>query len=331
MFIFHLSKLGKYYISVILYIWIYLYAIYIYISIYLPTRLFLTRLSSQDLMEFLHTYGVKVNSADAKGRTALHVAAANDDVDGVCRLMEWGADVNIKDSWRAWENQPWAGGDENLPLACYRLPIFLLWFWKVMISIKKAFLESLLCLNDSKNATGWFRHVLVFGSRYVWLNHDFWVRKRWRKTSATHENRKPGKPLSSDGFVIKNSTISKSQNAVGIWEITTTSQETSSMIESANSLYLTKESTKTAARSRRCVSWGYIGYPPLRMPASHKWGFRLGFPILNGDCYWVVNLRGVLFKKMTKLEDARFGLGNHYGRHFSWVSATHELIHVTST
>ena len=44
-------------------------------------------------MEFLHTYGVKVNSADAKGRTALHVAAANDDVDGVCRLMEWGADV----------------------------------------------------------------------------------------------------------------------------------------------------------------------------------------------------------------------------------------------
>lgn len=74
--------------------------IYIYISIYLPTRLFLTRLSSQDLMEFLHTYGVKVNSADAKGRTALHVAAANDDVDGVCRLMEWGADVNIKDGWR---------------------------------------------------------------------------------------------------------------------------------------------------------------------------------------------------------------------------------------
>lgn len=38
-----------------------------------------------------------MNSADAKGRTALHVAAANDDVDGVCRLMEWGADVNIKD------------------------------------------------------------------------------------------------------------------------------------------------------------------------------------------------------------------------------------------
>ena len=53
-------------------------------------------------MEFLHTYGVKVNSADAKGRTALHVAAANDDVDGVCRLMEWGADVNIKDGNRFW-------------------------------------------------------------------------------------------------------------------------------------------------------------------------------------------------------------------------------------
>lgn len=51
-----------------------------------------------DLMEFLHTYGVKVNTGDANGRTALHVAAANDDVDGVCRLIEWGADVNIRDN-----------------------------------------------------------------------------------------------------------------------------------------------------------------------------------------------------------------------------------------
>ncbi len=31
-------------------------------------------------------------------RTALHIAAANDDVDGVCRLIEWGADVNIRDN-----------------------------------------------------------------------------------------------------------------------------------------------------------------------------------------------------------------------------------------
>merc|ERR1719277_620327 len=48
-------------------------------------------------MEFLHTYGVKVSLADRDGRTALHCAAHNDDVDGICRLIEWGADVNIKD------------------------------------------------------------------------------------------------------------------------------------------------------------------------------------------------------------------------------------------
>jgi hypothetical protein len=30
-------------------------------------------------------------------RTALHVAAENNDVDGICRLLEWGADV--------WESQ----------------------------------------------------------------------------------------------------------------------------------------------------------------------------------------------------------------------------------
>merc|ERR1719277_1764904 len=48
-------------------------------------------------MEFLHTYGVKVSLADRDGRTALHCAAHNDDVDGICRLIEWGADVNIRD------------------------------------------------------------------------------------------------------------------------------------------------------------------------------------------------------------------------------------------
>lgn len=50
-----------------------------------------------DLMEFLHLYGVKVDSSDAEGRTALHIATANNDVDALCRLIEWGADVNLKD------------------------------------------------------------------------------------------------------------------------------------------------------------------------------------------------------------------------------------------
>eukprot|EP00928_Gymnodinium_smaydae_P071133 TRINITY_DN54805_c0_g1_i1.p1 TRINITY_DN54805_c0_g1~~TRINITY_DN54805_c0_g1_i1.p1 ORF type:complete len:716 (-),score=237.03 TRINITY_DN54805_c0_g1_i1:44-2191(-) len=56
-----------------------------------------TRNKRYDLMEFLHTYGVKVNHQDADGVTALHVAASNDDVDAICRLLEWGADVNLHD------------------------------------------------------------------------------------------------------------------------------------------------------------------------------------------------------------------------------------------
>jgi len=56
-----------------------------------------TRHRNYEMMEFLHTYGVRVNSADAQGVTALHVAAAGDDVDAVCRLLEWGADVNCRD------------------------------------------------------------------------------------------------------------------------------------------------------------------------------------------------------------------------------------------
>lgn len=59
-----------------------------------------TRNKRYDMMEFLHTYGVKVNSADADGLTALHVAAGNNDVDSVCRLLEWGADVNARDNKR---------------------------------------------------------------------------------------------------------------------------------------------------------------------------------------------------------------------------------------
>jgi len=56
-----------------------------------------TRNKRYDMMEFLHTYGVKVNSADATGMSALHVAAAGDDEDAICRLLEWGADVNCRD------------------------------------------------------------------------------------------------------------------------------------------------------------------------------------------------------------------------------------------
>merc|ERR1719446_1653344 len=48
-----------------------------------------TRNKRYDLMEFLHTYVVKVNSSDAEGQTALHVASSNNDVDGICRLLEW--------------------------------------------------------------------------------------------------------------------------------------------------------------------------------------------------------------------------------------------------
>merc|ERR1740117_2534271 len=48
-------------------------------------------------MEFLHLYSVKINHQDGNGTTALHIAAANDDVDAVCRLIEWGADTNLHD------------------------------------------------------------------------------------------------------------------------------------------------------------------------------------------------------------------------------------------
>jgi ankyrin repeat protein len=56
-----------------------------------------TKSKRYDLMEFLHLYGVKVNSGDAEGMTAMHYAAQNDDLDGICRLIEWGADVNSRD------------------------------------------------------------------------------------------------------------------------------------------------------------------------------------------------------------------------------------------
>merc|ERR1712151_84404 len=59
-----------------------------------------TKNKRYDMMEFLHTYGVKVNSTDSTGLSALHVAASGNDVDAICRLLEWGADVNIRDSKR---------------------------------------------------------------------------------------------------------------------------------------------------------------------------------------------------------------------------------------
>merc|ERR1711959_189833 len=54
-----------------------------------------TRRKDYQMMEFLHMYCVKVNSADAEGRTALHVATSNNDIDGICRLIEWGSDINL--------------------------------------------------------------------------------------------------------------------------------------------------------------------------------------------------------------------------------------------
>lgn len=59
-----------------------------------------TRNKRYDMMEFLHTYGVKVNSTDSTGLSALHAAASGNDVDAICRLLEWGADVNIRDCKR---------------------------------------------------------------------------------------------------------------------------------------------------------------------------------------------------------------------------------------
>merc|ERR1719238_1965988 len=47
-----------------------------------------TRNRRYDLMEFLHTYGVKINSRNSQGSTALHTAVADDNVDGICRLLE---------------------------------------------------------------------------------------------------------------------------------------------------------------------------------------------------------------------------------------------------
>uniref|UniRef100_A0A0G4FFZ4 Uncharacterized protein n=1 Tax=Chromera velia CCMP2878 TaxID=1169474 RepID=A0A0G4FFZ4_9ALVE len=53
-----------------------------------------------EVINFLNSYGVKVNTVDAFGRIALHYAAKNNDVDAICRLVETGADVNWRDKDR---------------------------------------------------------------------------------------------------------------------------------------------------------------------------------------------------------------------------------------
>jgi hypothetical protein len=55
------------------------------------------RRGNHSMMEFLHNYGVKVNSQDGTGVTALHTAVEKNDVDAICRLIEWAADINIVD------------------------------------------------------------------------------------------------------------------------------------------------------------------------------------------------------------------------------------------
>lgn len=48
-------------------------------------------------VEFLHQYGVDINMRDQEGRTALHIAASNNDDEAICRLVELGAKRKLKD------------------------------------------------------------------------------------------------------------------------------------------------------------------------------------------------------------------------------------------
>ena len=48
------------------------------------------------LVEFLVLYGKAINQGDGRGVTALHTAVNINDVDGICRLVVWGADVTVK-------------------------------------------------------------------------------------------------------------------------------------------------------------------------------------------------------------------------------------------
>jgi hypothetical protein len=49
-------------------------------------------------VEFLVQHGVDINTQDEKGRTALQIAAAINDKDAMCRLIELGADVKAQDN-----------------------------------------------------------------------------------------------------------------------------------------------------------------------------------------------------------------------------------------
>jgi len=48
-------------------------------------------------VDFLKQYGVDMNLRDALGRTALHIAAANNDEEAICRLVELGAKRKLQD------------------------------------------------------------------------------------------------------------------------------------------------------------------------------------------------------------------------------------------
>lgn len=49
-------------------------------------------------VEFLVEHGVDINTEDDKGRTALQIAAANNDQKAMCRLVELGAEVKAQDN-----------------------------------------------------------------------------------------------------------------------------------------------------------------------------------------------------------------------------------------
>eukprot|EP00746_Dinoflagellata_sp_MGD_P128171 gnl/MRDRNA2_/MRDRNA2_62583_c0_seq1.p1 gnl/MRDRNA2_/MRDRNA2_62583_c0~~gnl/MRDRNA2_/MRDRNA2_62583_c0_seq1.p1 ORF type:complete len:357 (-),score=49.11 gnl/MRDRNA2_/MRDRNA2_62583_c0_seq1:506-1576(-) len=49
-----------------------------------------------NFVEFLYQYGVDMNKRDKAGKTALHIAAVNDDDEGVCRLVQLGAKHKLR-------------------------------------------------------------------------------------------------------------------------------------------------------------------------------------------------------------------------------------------
>jgi hypothetical protein len=51
-----------------------------------------------NFVEFLIQHGIDINMEDEKGRTALQIAAANNDEKAMCRLVELGAEVKAQDN-----------------------------------------------------------------------------------------------------------------------------------------------------------------------------------------------------------------------------------------